>query len=360
MAILFKNYFENYSSESVDYAGEGFFGPVPVEKLLKNAKKNSVKHLKTVDDCDKYLEQLENESDKFENLLGEIKNAGEEYNTGKIEKSEMKSRVNAAAAQIKAECKLLKLNDFVKKNEKITEDEINNVSAFIKGLYDVVKSRKDELNNGGNGPNGVVAESYTDIAGNYYVLNEYGDYEMSSATEGLFDRFTKRGKDAKTEVDAMDTKTLEKVYAEAMKGKYKGDIKAVSDEEYGEGYTVRKIMNVPFGVSESGEYKFAVSRGKGKGIKFIIANIDKMKKTVTSELIAYKKAEERTKDAEKAVESLSELMYEISVKNDTGRYYSVDDAREALESLIGISGERSNYNDDSDEELNVDFDLFDN
>lgn len=351
MAILFKNYFENQSSESYGYAMEGFFGPVPVEKLLKQAKKNSVKHLKSVDDCDKYLEQIENESNKFESLLGEIKNAGEEFDRGKIEKSEMKSRVNAAASQIKAECTLLKLNDFVKKSEKITKDEINNVSAFIKGLYDVVKSRKDELTGGGNGPNGVtVEESYVDIAGNYYVLNEYGDYELATANEGFFDRFTKRGKDAKAEVEAMDMKTLEKAYAEVMKAKYGGDIRPLSADDCGEGFTLRKIMNVQFAISESGEYKFAISKGKGKGTKFIVANVNKMKKDVVSELVAQKKASEKAEATEKAVESLSEWMY------DKGFYGSVYDAKEALENFIGVSQD-SERNYDNDDGLNVDFDI---
>ena len=122
----------------------------------------------------------------------------------------------------------------MKKSEKITKDEINNVSAFIKGLYDVVKSRKDELTGGGNGPNGVtVEESYVDIAGNYYVLNEYGDYELATANEGFFDRFTKRGKDAKAEVEAMDMKTLEKAYAEVMKAKYGGDIRPLNSDDCG-------------------------------------------------------------------------------------------------------------------------------
>lgn len=353
MPILFDEFFKTQSTDTYSYAQEGFFGPVPVEKLLKNAKKNAVKHLKTVDDCDKYLEQIESESDKFESLLGEIKSAGEEYNTGKIEKSERNSRVNAAASQIKAECRLLKLSDFVKNNKQITTDEINNVSAFIKGLYDIVKSRKDELNNGGNGPNGVVAESYIDSAGNYYILNKYGDYELSSATEGLFDRFTKRGKEAKSEVEAMDMKTLEKLYAEVMKAKYKGDIKSVPAEEYGEGYTARKIMNVPFGVSESGDYVFALSKGKGKGNKLIVANKEKMKKAVVSELINRKKAEEEAGEVEKAVECLSKWAYTL------GNYDSIESATEALESLVGLTDDNQEYDNYGydDDELSIDPDL---
>lgn len=125
---------------------ESELGEGPVEELLTKAKAILTEKTPTVEDVDVFLEKMETESAKYNNALGEMKLAGEEFQTEQIDKETFKARIKPYITELEESCKALGLDD--------VEDNVSNLKAFIVGIHQFLTMRREELSrcDGGDTP----------------------------------------------------------------------------------------------------------------------------------------------------------------------------------------------------------------
>ena len=122
-----------------------------VEKLLANTEPDLRRKLKTVEDCDAYLETIKNESTKFNEAANAIISAQSKYEHGdktKEDTKEFNKTVDAGKKLLNDNCRKLKvkLGKLVGDNDHISRQDIKNFSQYISGLRKIVNNIKRELN----------------------------------------------------------------------------------------------------------------------------------------------------------------------------------------------------------------------
>ena len=128
----------------LEVATESLFGKRSVEDLLKIARKNLIKSLKTESQCDIYLDNLKNESKKFNEAVNTLIAAQAKYNAGKLDKKEMNKTLKASLRLLNDNCKNLKirLGDVVDDKKAISRQDIATFASYVKGLRGIVNEIK--------------------------------------------------------------------------------------------------------------------------------------------------------------------------------------------------------------------------
>ena len=123
-----------------------------VEKLLAHTEPTLRRQLTTVEDCDKYLEVIKNESIKFNEAANAIISAYSKYESGdktKEDTKEFNKTVAAGKKLLNDNCRKLnvRLGKLVGDNDHISRQDVKNFAQYISGLRKIVNSIKRELKN---------------------------------------------------------------------------------------------------------------------------------------------------------------------------------------------------------------------
>lgn len=354
-------------------AEEGLFGPTNVSKLLRVAEKAINKKLHSPEDCDAYLERIQKESTLFNDALGQMAEAARQYKAGNIEKTEFKNTIKAASSSIKSEATMLKLSDINKSAQNVTDDEIANLRAYIIGVSDLVRNRKNELTASLSGSLSNAAEALElmvpgdtiVLEGMLYEMNE--DYELEEAQEGLFAKLATR-KAVKGEVSKMSLDDCMPLYAAYLQDKYGNRL--VNDKEFYEDY-IQKQMSVAHGLQIDTQYKTSARgdyasrlklvkiggqyfierpgtaateryagkmyiygvRGRNDNIGTRIVAGEKVRKTVIREMTAQRSAAEKTEKLQAGTEAMVEFLVL------SGQCEDAMEAYDRIEDMTGLTPE---------------------
>lgn len=138
---------------ALSMAQEGLFETKQktVEELLEQAKPALQRKLKTVEDCDEYLEVIKNESTKFNEAINGLVSAKAKYDKSKKEPADKKiykDTTNAAMKLLSKNCNALnvRLNRILPGDTKeVSREDIKRVSQYVSGLRKITNEIKREL-----------------------------------------------------------------------------------------------------------------------------------------------------------------------------------------------------------------------
>jgi len=121
-----------------------------VEKLLAHTEPTLRRQLTTVEDCDKYLEVIKNESTKFNEAANAIISAYSKYESGdktKEDTKEFNKTVAAGKKLLNDNCRKLnvRLGKLVGDNDHISRQDVKNFAQYVSGLRKIVNSIKRDL-----------------------------------------------------------------------------------------------------------------------------------------------------------------------------------------------------------------------
>lgn len=129
-------------------------GVKSVEDLLDEAKGTLNKKLKTVEDCDAYLEVIKNESAKFNEACSCLVSAYAKYNHGKKERAdkvELTKTTSAAIGLLRQNCKRLNvsLGDIAhSEGKEISRNDIKRFGQYVAGLRKITNEIKEARKKG--------------------------------------------------------------------------------------------------------------------------------------------------------------------------------------------------------------------
>ena len=128
----------------LEVATESIFAKKSVDDLLKYARKKLIRSLKTESQCDAYLEQIKNESTKFNEAVSTLMSTQAKFAAGKIDKVTMRKTLASSLKLLNNNCKLLKirLGDVIDDKKAITRQDIATFATYVKGLNKIVKEIK--------------------------------------------------------------------------------------------------------------------------------------------------------------------------------------------------------------------------
>ena len=134
-------------------AQEGLFSTkqMTVDELLEKVKPTLQRKLKTVEDCDDYLEVIKNESIKFNEAINGLISAKAKYDKSKktpADKKIFRETTNAAMKLLHKNCSALnvRLNAILPGDTKeVSREDIKRVSQYIQGLRKIVNEIKRDL-----------------------------------------------------------------------------------------------------------------------------------------------------------------------------------------------------------------------
>lgn len=144
---------EQAKESILSIAQEGLFSgkQMTVEELLEKSEVTLRRKLKTVEDCDHYLEVIKNESIKFNEAINGLISAKAKYEKSKktpADKKIFKETTNAAMKLLHKNCTALnvRLNLILPGDTKeVSREDIKRVSRYIQGLRKIVNEIKKDL-----------------------------------------------------------------------------------------------------------------------------------------------------------------------------------------------------------------------
>lgn len=152
-----------------------FHKPKSVEKMLSIVQKRVRKKCKTVEACDDMLATLNQESQKFNDAMKQLKQAAVQYSEDGDKKA-LSHTVKPIVSGLKKSCDLLKLSDIADNAKNITDDDLQKLRDFISGATKIVKDHKASLSNVKEGYDGMSYEVYMD---------DFQEYEENPYLEAL-------------------------------------------------------------------------------------------------------------------------------------------------------------------------------
>ena len=152
-----------------------FHKPKSVEKMLSIVQKRVRKKCKTVEACDDMLATLNQESQKFNDAMKQLKQAAVQYSEDGDKKA-LSHTVKPIVSGLKKSCDLLKLSDIADNAKNITDDDLQKLRDFISGATKIVKDHKASLSNVKEGYDGMGYEAYMD---------DFQEYEENPYLEAL-------------------------------------------------------------------------------------------------------------------------------------------------------------------------------
>ena len=176
---------ETTLDEFMEVANESLFSQKKtVSELLASAEKSLKRKLKTVGDCEDYLEILKSEAAKFNECIKTLQTVKKKYDSGKLDKRDYREQLRGATALLKRNCSKLqvKLGNVVADTKAITKKDLSDFNKYITGLRKIVMDIKKNLSKNGK----VAKESLYD-----FEMNDI----LDAALEAAFD-LTALSKDA--------------------------------------------------------------------------------------------------------------------------------------------------------------------
>lgn len=93
-------------------------------------------------DCEKILDKIEAEEDKFNGALGNMADAAKDCKDGKCDKAEMTARINPEMAELKEVAKSIGV---ASEGETVTEAEVKDAKDYLEGAKEIVEAKMDEI-----------------------------------------------------------------------------------------------------------------------------------------------------------------------------------------------------------------------
>ena len=351
--VLIKDHDAGY-----EVAVEGLFSkPKTGEQLMVKMQKR-VGKLKTVEDCDKMLQQLESEAEKFNSAISSLKNASAMYAENNDKKALRKS-AGPVLKELNKTCKLLKIKSISGDPKNISQEEITKLHDFITGAKQLINKKKEHLS-------GCATESmsYTDdildiIQNNFIdeveiaeeaLIEDFvnADKDIAIATEGIIDPDVKRAarvkfgekkrqiqsvvKKARQAKKAKDFTTAISLYQEAKKG-YQGlltEAKKIPDRVTGNGKasSLSKKNLINWCIKKMGECDNAIEAIRNGQMKSERKAAKKAAKAEASESYL-----DNVSEYEAVIESLGEDDYDDDT-NPFDMFDSCDEYNDELETGI--------------------------
>lgn len=141
----FESYLAKANEELNELLGESAEGGKTVDDLLKQVKSNIEATCKTAEDCDKLLQVIKTEQDKYNASLTTMKQAAIDYKDGKIDKAKFASIIKEASADLKASYNILVHGDTEDKDGTLEDDDIKFVRDFLVGAKSIIADKKASL-----------------------------------------------------------------------------------------------------------------------------------------------------------------------------------------------------------------------
>lgn len=118
-----------------------------LDKMLSTYLKQLDSKLKTVEDCDEFLEKIKVDASRFNDNLRTLQDSKAKYEKGTIDYKEYKTISRKASREVASSCRTFKINlsRFGGKGaEDITKEDIMNFKSYLSGIIKGVNSIKKE------------------------------------------------------------------------------------------------------------------------------------------------------------------------------------------------------------------------
>lgn len=99
----------------------------------------------TAEACDKMLEKIGDEKEKFDNALQTMADKAQDCKDGKCDKAEMAAVITPKMAELKEVAKSIGV---ASEGDTLTEGELKDARDYLNGAEEIVEAKKDELENG--------------------------------------------------------------------------------------------------------------------------------------------------------------------------------------------------------------------
>lgn len=96
----------------------------------------------TPDACNKMLDKIDAETEKFNCALRDMAGAAKDCKDGKCDKDEMAAQISPKMAQLKEVAKSIGV---ASEGENLTEDELKKAKAYLEGAKEIVEAKLDEV-----------------------------------------------------------------------------------------------------------------------------------------------------------------------------------------------------------------------
>lgn len=96
----------------------------------------------TPDACNKMLEKIDAETEKFNGALKDMAGAAKDCKDGKCDKAEMAAQISPKMAELKEVAKSIGV---ASEGENLTEDELKKAKAYLEGAKEIVEAKLDEV-----------------------------------------------------------------------------------------------------------------------------------------------------------------------------------------------------------------------
>lgn len=96
----------------------------------------------TPDACNKMLDKIDAETEKFNCALKDMAGAAKDCKDGKCDKAEMAAQISPKMAELKEVAKSIGV---ASEGENLTEDELKKAKAYLEGAKEIVEAKLDEV-----------------------------------------------------------------------------------------------------------------------------------------------------------------------------------------------------------------------
>lgn len=139
------------------YAFEAEGVPEKVQTELEKLETSVDKNCDTPADCDKAIDKVDEQIDKFDGALSAMAGAAKDCKDGKCSQEEMGETIKASMTDLKNVAKTIGVAN-ESDSEVASEDEIQDAKAYLEGAKEILEAKKDELENGGSSEEGSSEE----------------------------------------------------------------------------------------------------------------------------------------------------------------------------------------------------------
>lgn len=128
------------------YAFESEELPSAVKSQLEKVEDVVDEKCTSVEACDKMLDKISAEQDKFNGCLKDMASAAKDCQDGKCDTAEMATKVSPKMAELKEVAKSIGV---ASEGETVSEAEVKAAKQYLEGAEEIVEAKKDELSGEG-------------------------------------------------------------------------------------------------------------------------------------------------------------------------------------------------------------------
>lgn len=116
-----------------------------VQTQLEKVEDKVEEKCTTAEACDKMLEKIDSEKEKFDDALQTMADKAKDCQDGKCDKAEMAAVITPKMAELKEVAKSIGV---ASEGDTLTEAELKDARDYLNGAEEIVEAKKDELENG--------------------------------------------------------------------------------------------------------------------------------------------------------------------------------------------------------------------